>query len=377
MTAQMKLIKRTDTALINASWQETTEMAKVFAASGFFSDAKDYAKAVVKIIAGRELGLGPIASLRGISLIRDQIVISAGLVAALIKNSERYDYDVLKLDEKECEIAFFENGKEKGRESLSIEEAKRRKLNQVYKDNQWKDKPTWSQHPKNMLFSRCMTNGGKFYCPDIFTGSVYSPDEFDAAEQEAEIIDVDGELLAPEAVEPQQPASLRVGTNGAIATTMSDLATEGQKRGIRALALAKGIDVEGECKRVNNCSVDELHRQAAEDFAVHLRNKKAGAPGVAGRPQEVSLGRDEVVAKVKPLLKSLRDAGHERFQDESGRKFWLRDVAKQKWSIQINPEEIESSADLPDDLLAELPDILQAELDGFNNRKSASDDAVF
>ena len=43
----------------NMSLAETTSLADTFVKSGFFSDTKQAAQAVVKIIAGRELGFGP------------------------------------------------------------------------------------------------------------------------------------------------------------------------------------------------------------------------------------------------------------------------------------------------------------------------------
>ena len=162
-------------------------------------------------------------------------------------------------------------------------------------------------------------------------------------------------------------------TNGAIATTMSDLATESQKKAIRALASAKAIDVEVECWTINKCKVDELHQQAAEEFAKHLTNLKAASPGVAPRPTGPIPSREESAKKITPLLKELTAAGHADFQDAESRTRYLRKVAQKRWSIQINPDEIESSADLPDDLLAELPAILEAELKEFNQQKPKDD----
>ena len=64
---------------------ELMEMAQVFAESGFFSDSRDAAKAVVKIMAGKELGLPPIVSMTGINLIKNKITISANTMAGIIK----------------------------------------------------------------------------------------------------------------------------------------------------------------------------------------------------------------------------------------------------------------------------------------------------
>src|SRR5262245_2644035 len=42
---------------------DTLTLAKVMADSGFFADARDAAQAVVKILAGKELGFGPVTSM--------------------------------------------------------------------------------------------------------------------------------------------------------------------------------------------------------------------------------------------------------------------------------------------------------------------------
>ena len=62
--------------------------------------------------------------------------------------------------------------------------------------------------PKNMLFARALSNGAKWYCPDVFTTGIYTPDEFG--------VEIDGEtgevLEAPqisvvEASEPETQTS--------------------------------------------------------------------------------------------------------------------------------------------------------------------------
>jgi hypothetical protein len=44
-------------------------LARAFAESGYFADARGWAQAVVKIQAGRELGFGPMASMTGIHVV--------------------------------------------------------------------------------------------------------------------------------------------------------------------------------------------------------------------------------------------------------------------------------------------------------------------
>src|SRR5574339_232881 len=37
--------------------------------------------------------------------------------------------------------------------------------------------------PRNMLFARAISNGVKWFCPDVFAGPVYTPEECDVVAQ--------------------------------------------------------------------------------------------------------------------------------------------------------------------------------------------------
>src|SRR5512139_2036335 len=82
-----------------------SDLGTILAKSGFFSDTKDAAQAIVKVLAGQELGFGPIASMTGIFVIQNRISMSANLIAAAIKRTRRYNYRVIELTDERCEIA--------------------------------------------------------------------------------------------------------------------------------------------------------------------------------------------------------------------------------------------------------------------------------
>ena len=149
---------------------QLSELGNVLVRSGFFQDAKDASQAIVKVLAGRELGFGPIASMTGVNIIKGRVSLSANLIAAAIKRSGKYNYRVAKLSEEECLLIFFEGQQEVGRSSFTSEDAKRAGL---AGDN-------WSKYRRNMNFARALSNGAKWYCPDIFGGPVYTPDELGA-----------------------------------------------------------------------------------------------------------------------------------------------------------------------------------------------------
>lgn len=159
--------------------------------SGFFSDTRQAAQAIVKILAGRELGLGPIASMTGIHVIQGRISLSANLIAAAIKRSGRYDFRVTEMTEQVCTIEFFERvdgQREKiGVSTFTAEDARRAQTKNMDK------------YPRNMLYARAMSNGARWYTPDVFAGAVYTPEEMGAS------VDEDGNVIDAEPVYRPDP----------------------------------------------------------------------------------------------------------------------------------------------------------------------------
>jgi len=151
------------------------KLGEIMYKSGFFQDTQSQAQAIVKILAGAELDFGPVASMNGIFIINGKTTLAANLVAAAIKRSGRYDYRINKLDNTECSLEFFEivGGKRDalGTSSFSMKDAADAKLAST---------TNWQKFPRNMLFSRAMTNGARWYTPDVFNGPVYSPEEMGA-----------------------------------------------------------------------------------------------------------------------------------------------------------------------------------------------------
>ncbi len=164
-------------------------LGKMFAASGFFQDSRDAAQAAVKIQAGAELGFPPVQSMMGINIIKGKVSLSANLMAAAIKRSGRYTYKVHKLDEKDCDLEFFEGERSLGRSTFSIADAKKAGTQNL------------DRFPRNMLFARAISNGAKWFTPDVFGGPVYTPEELGAQ------VDESGEMVVTnrESAQPQLP----------------------------------------------------------------------------------------------------------------------------------------------------------------------------
>jgi len=153
-------------------------VSEAFAKSGMFPGIRDAAQAFVKIMAGRELGFGPFASMKGVHIIQGNTALSASLMAARIKTyaGGKYDYRIVTHTDDGCELEFFQNGKPVGKSPFMKADAEKAGL--LKKDN-------WRNYPRNMYFSRALSNGAKWYCADAFMGKIYTPEELGA--------DVDGE----------------------------------------------------------------------------------------------------------------------------------------------------------------------------------------
>lgn len=196
-------------ALALPSVDDTLKLGKTLAESGMFKDVKTAQQAFVKVLAGRELGIGAVEAMRGIDIIEGKLAPNAGLQASLIKRSGRYNYRIKEQTATRCVIDFFEDGQPVGASTYTIEEAKTAGL---------AEKTNWKRHPSDMLFARALTRGARRFCPDIFGGSVYSPEEMgefiegEAYEVPVRIVDEEtGEIHEPEPQDGDAPESDLVG----------------------------------------------------------------------------------------------------------------------------------------------------------------------
>ncbi len=165
--------------------EDLQRLGDLLAKSGFFEDCKQAAQAVVKILAGSELGFPAFSSMCGIYIIKGKPAIGANLMAAAVKRSDQYDYRVLELNDRICKIAFFDRGREIGVSEFSAADAQKAGTQNM------------SKFPKNMLFARAMSNGCRWFTPDIFLGAaVYTPEELGAT------VDEDGNVV--ESVPPRR-----------------------------------------------------------------------------------------------------------------------------------------------------------------------------
>lgn len=159
-------------------WQELdlatpADMAGVMVQSGYFTDARSMSQAIVKIKAGRDLGLSSFASMNGIDVVEGHLRLRSSLLATLVKQSPKYTYRVREWTAEGCCIEFFELNTIGDKESLGFgefTEADRERGGLSLKTK--KGYPSvWGKYPKAMFFARAMSNGVAAHCPDVTGGT--------------------------------------------------------------------------------------------------------------------------------------------------------------------------------------------------------------
>jgi hypothetical protein len=155
------------------TWLKNIEpLCEIFVKSGIFADTKDIAQAIVKVMAGKEMGLSPLESMMGLYIVNGKVAAESKVISSLIKKSARYDYRIEKLDCEECSISFLKKTEQGevvlGVSTFTIKDAAKAGI---------VNGSAWKAYPKNMLFARAMSNGAKWFTPDVFCG--YSREEME------------------------------------------------------------------------------------------------------------------------------------------------------------------------------------------------------
>lgn len=161
------------------TFDEMLKVGEQLAKSNYFKGVTTPAQALAKVMAGAELGIPPFAAMSGIHIIEGKVVMGSTLMAGLIRKSGVYDYRVDDITNDICKISFYE---------VVIREGARSMNSIGVSTFTWKDaesagltsKAVWKSYTRNMLFARALSNGIRFYTPDLFLGApVYTAEELD------------------------------------------------------------------------------------------------------------------------------------------------------------------------------------------------------
>ena len=182
-------------------------------------------QALTVILMGRELGIGPTTALSNIVIAAGKPTLGASLVGALIQKSGKYAYQVTEMTDQKVSVEFFEQrgATTASRWPLGVSEftmldAQRARL---------AGSQTWQQYPRNLLLARALTNGARWYCPEVFGGAIYDPEE----------LGVSGILAPPEGAErvPDATRSVPVSTPSEGAAVDAEFVPDG----------GEGLTIEG------------------------------------------------------------------------------------------------------------------------------------
>ena len=175
------------TGLIIPSWKEKCDFAKVVTASKLYSTLDTITKALIAIETGIAVGLPMALAPKHVYVVGGVPSFSATFIAGKIKASRpRYNYRSREHTYEKCVLAFFEDGEEVGLSDFSMADAERAGLK--YKDS-------YKKWPRSMTFSRALTQGARWYAPDVLGLGVvaYSPDELGGEVPREDIIDAEFE----------------------------------------------------------------------------------------------------------------------------------------------------------------------------------------
>lgn len=156
------------------------KLAYHFIESGYFKGSANVSQAIVKIQAGKELGIPEFCAMQNLWIITGRITMSAALITALIEESGIYDFKIIQHDDKICKLEFLrkrageKEWTSRGFSEFSFADAEKAGL--TTKDN-WK-------YPRSMLFNRALTQGARWFCAPVFKGPVYTKDELEDSEPE-------------------------------------------------------------------------------------------------------------------------------------------------------------------------------------------------
>lgn len=166
----MTMVIREPDGLNIHSLDDVERLARTAVASGLVA-VKRAEEAVVLLLTGRELGLSPMQSLRGIYVVGGKPVLSADLMVAVVRRSGLCrSWRVLKSTAAECTIETQREGEtEVARKTWTAEDAKRAGL---------LGKGTWAQYPAQMLRHRVAADLAREVYPDVILG-LYTDDEID------------------------------------------------------------------------------------------------------------------------------------------------------------------------------------------------------
>lgn len=168
------------------------------------------------ILTGRELDLGPMASLRGIQIIEGKPSLTAEMMAAKILAGGHAIHWVNSTDQ-ECTVKIVRrDGLSEAEVRYTMKDAQRAGL---------AGKGNWAKDPRSMLRWRALSNAARMACPDVILGldvGDVAPDQSTGSESSTWTA-VQVNTPTPEPVEEPEPEALPAGSDSPETVTQAQL----------------------------------------------------------------------------------------------------------------------------------------------------------
>ena len=205
---------------------EVKEWGDIFFKSGMFTDLTNMAQAMVKIKAGNELDIPPFMAMNGIHIIKGKTSLGATIQASLVQRSNAHRYQVLQLDEDVARLEFFARNADGEWRSLGISEFSiQDAVNAKLAGQNGSNAAMYDKYRRNMLFARALTNGMRWYTPELLQSA-------DGQVASSTFDDFDAEKVIAETTQPVQigvgsAAAVEPGDDDAIDAEVSDVTSQG------------------------------------------------------------------------------------------------------------------------------------------------------
>jgi hypothetical protein len=152
----------------------------------------------------RSRGIDTLTAIQTVSFVDGRPVVDATMQRALAEKAG-YEIRLADLSDQAATVIVLRGGAELGRETFTIEEAKRQGLT---------GKQNWQKTPKNMLVARATTNAIRFFAPSVLVGLAADDDVLDPTEVLAAPAQIDGpgDPAPPPAPDPRPVTPVDIDT---------------------------------------------------------------------------------------------------------------------------------------------------------------------
>jgi hypothetical protein len=181
----------------SAEWQQINEMAKAVAATEFVPAAMRGKPAAVLacVLTGRELGIGPMQSLKHIAIIEGKPGLSAELMAGLVRSrGHKLRIITRTTTEAEVEGVRADDPQHPLRVRWTLKDAERAGLCTISDDGRPRardrnNKPMpWEKYPDAVLLARAISALCRALFSDVTAGFSYTPEEIESTDGQTDAV---------------------------------------------------------------------------------------------------------------------------------------------------------------------------------------------